>query len=182
MRVGPSCSGGRSPTKYGGGSLTPAEAPLTWGGGNREESSRPLLSPTPPPQFCLDGCSREPKLQLPFSPALSPRCLRLLPLPLLPPAPALPAPPRPSAPPTCCTSWRHAHRAVADSFGTQPLAIAGPPLHLSCSTSPASCLRRGAAPAGQTTALPAPAARRTSPPASRHVGAGVSSKDGWGGP
>lgn len=109
-RGGPSLSGGgRSRRKYGGGLLRPAETPLSWGGGNAEEGSRPPLSRTPPPQFCLDGCSREPAPQLPFSPSFSPRCLRLL-LPLLPPAPGppRPAPPRRAARVPCVMASRPA--------------------------------------------------------------------------
>lgn len=46
--------------------------PLSLGGGNGEEGSRQPLSRTPPPQFCLDCCSRERTLQLPFSPPSAP--------------------------------------------------------------------------------------------------------------
>lgn len=77
------------------------------GRGTGEEGSRRPLSRTPPPQLCLDGCSREPATQLPFSPSFGPRGLRLL-LPLLPPAPG---PASHGAPPTRCASWRHAHWA-----------------------------------------------------------------------
>lgn len=114
-RAGPSPGGGGGgQRKHGGGFLRAAQAPLSWGGRNAEEGSRRPLSRTPPPQFCLDGGSRESAPQLPFSPpgpaSLSPRCLRPL-LPLLPPAPSPPsrASPRPGAPPACLASWRHAH-------------------------------------------------------------------------
>ena len=113
-RAGPSPGGGGGQRKHGGGFLRAAQAPLSWGGGNAEEGSRLPLSRTPPPQFCLDGGSRESAPQLPFSPpgpaSLSPRCLRPL-LPLLPPAPSPPsrASPLPGAPPACLASWRHAH-------------------------------------------------------------------------
>ena len=113
-RAGPSPGGGGGQRKHGGGFLRAAQAPLSWGGGNAEEGSRRPLPRTPPPQFCLDGGSRESAPQLPFSPpgpvSLSPRCLRPL-LPLLPPAPSPPsrASPRPGAPPACLASWRHAH-------------------------------------------------------------------------
>lgn len=63
------------------------------GRGKRRDHSKPPPSRTPPPQFWLDGCAREPTPQLPFSPSSSPRFPRPL-LPLLPPPPV--APPRPA--------------------------------------------------------------------------------------
>lgn len=137
---GPSLGGGgRSRRKYGGGFLRPAETPLSWGGGNAEEGSRRPLSRTPPPQFCLDGCSREPAPQLPFSPSFSPRCLRLL----LPP-PAHPAPPRRAARVPCVMASRPPGPPRAALGGCRSLAHVRPgsswrvPLATGCRGGPRS--------------------------------------------
>ncbi|XP_070337002.1 basic proline-rich protein-like [Equus asinus] len=168
----------QKPEKYGGGSFRPAEEPLSWGAGNREEASRQPLSRTPPPHFCLDGCSREPAPQLPFSPSLSPRSPRLL-LPLLPPAPG---PPCPAPPPACRASWRHAHRARARGSGTCSFAYACPPR--ACLGAPS--LRAGWPRARTRSLYPARGSLRPFlplrvTPSWLSCGAGVSCKDerGW---
>ena len=177
-RAGPSPGGGSSQRKYGGGFLRPAKAPLSWGGGNGEEGSRRPLSRTPPPQFCLDCCSREPALQLPFSPSRSPSCLRPLP-PLLPPSPG---PPLRTAHVPCVMASRPPGPSRAALGRGCSLARVRPAhareLPASDSGGRECGPSRLSPRPGLSAALPAHHPARL-PRSGPGCGAGVSSKDGW---